>query len=141
MQSKHAPNNSIYPWTSSHFYRDQRNGVICTVFQGFFILSYTNIVNTDAAKCKKVQFVGLLDCSDLGLTELPKMDEDINVKVLELRKNNIKAITKSSLFAIFPNIVVVDLRENPLDLKKYSLQNCELKAIVQPHMYHQPRSV
>ena len=97
-------------------------------FSVFFIFACANIFNIDAAKCKKVQFVGLVDCSDLGLTELPKMDKDITVKVLDLRKNNIKAITESSLLAIFPNIVVVDLRENPLDCKKIQFTKLQVKS-------------
>ena len=59
-------------------------------FSVFLILSRTNIFNTDAAKCKKVQFVGLVDCSDLGLTKLPKIAKDINVKVLDHRKTTLK---------------------------------------------------
>ena len=97
-------------------------------FSVFFIFAFTNIFNIDAAKCKKVQFVALVDCSDLGLTELPKMDKDTNIKVLDLRKNNIIAITESSLLAIFPNIVVVDLRENPLDCTKIKFTKMRVKS-------------
>ena len=97
-------------------------------FSVFFIFACANIFNIDAAKCKEVQFVGLVNCSDLGLTELPKTDKDIKVKVLDLRKNNIKAITESSVLVIFPNIVVVDLRENPLDCKKIQFTKLQAKG-------------
>jgi hypothetical protein len=63
--------------------------------------------------CKLVRFVGVLDCVNVGLRNVPiiKKDRDA-VKVLDLRQNNITKLD-SKIMAAYPNLKLIDVRENP----------------------------
>jgi hypothetical protein len=63
--------------------------------------------------CKLVRFVGVLDCVNVGLQNVPIIQKDRDaVKVLDLRQNNITKLD-SKIMAAYPNLKLIDVRENP----------------------------
>ena len=85
-------------------------------FVRFFIVfsSLTLIItNGDERPCTFFRPLGILDCVDQGLRHVPILqDGRRDVKVLDLRQNNISTIGNTVL-TIYPNLKIVDLRHNP----------------------------
>lgn len=93
-------------------------------FVRFFIVfsSLTLIItNGDERPCTFFRPLGILDCVDQGLRHVPILqDGRRDVKVLDLRQNNISTIGNTVL-NIYPNLKIVGLRHNPGICRKINL--------------------
>jgi hypothetical protein len=77
------------------------------------ILTDSSIYGTQQRSCKLVKFVGVLDCVNVGLQNVPILKKDRDaVKVLDLRQNNITKLD-SKIITTYPNLKLIDVRENP----------------------------
>ena len=65
----------------------------------------------------------VLDCSDLGLDYIPNGYK--NVRVLDMRRNNISSVSEGTLLGLYPNI---DLRENPINCHKAIFSKIKVKV-------------
>ena len=77
-----------------------------------------NILNGSSAtpKCTERPSINLLDCSGLHLTSLPRFRQPkIWVESFDLKWNGIVYLNFSSLTIRFPNLLRLDVRENPID--------------------------
>ena len=68
----------------------------------------------------------VLDCSDLGLDYIPGGYK--NVRVLDMRRNNISSVSEGTLLGLYPNLVLIDLRENPINCRKAIFSKIKVKV-------------
>ena len=74
---------------------------------------------SDGSICKEVRTLRLVDCSGLGLSKLPKFSGKLKWAVtVNLRRNLITGISERELLSVFPGVVLVDLRGNPINCKE-----------------------
>ena len=86
------------------------------------------ITNGDERPCTFFRPLGILDCVGRGLRHVPILqDGRRDVKVLDLRQNNISAIG-SEVLTIYPNLKIVDLRHNPRICGKINLVGVTIKS-------------
>lgn len=67
--------------------------------------------------CKYVKAALLLDCSDRGLDRIPvpgAKEKKRSVRVLDLRRNNITLVNEKYVVQLYPGLVMIDFRENPI---------------------------
>lgn len=72
----------------------------------------------------------LLDCSNQGLNEIPvpKAEYMKSTRLLNLRKNNISQISEETVIKLYPGLVLVDLRENPINCDRMNFKKIKVKA-------------
>ena len=68
----------------------------------------------------------VLDCSDLGLDYIPGGYK--NVRVLDMRRNNISSVSEGNLLGLYPNLDLIDLRENPINCRKAIFSKIKVKV-------------
>ena len=69
-----------------------------------------------ALPCKELRLFSLIDCAGCDLEYIPHFElPKVWVKSLSLRRNNINAVNFSTLAIDFPNLKLIDLRENPFN--------------------------
>ena len=69
-----------------------------------------------ASRCLERHGIGLLDCVNLNLTVPPRpLRPKPWVRWLDLKINKIQTVNVTILLQGFPNLTLVDLRENPFD--------------------------
>ena len=57
----------------------------------------------------------MLDCSNMNLKHVPVGTvKDTRIRILSLRRNNIKAVNELDVIRAYPRLMYIDLRENPL---------------------------
>ena len=89
-----------------------------------------------ATHCIEVKLIGLLDCSGLALSSLPRTDHHRPttwVRSLDLERNNFVNINFSSVLANFPNVALVNLRHNPFNCVKV---NTKLVRVLSDCIYN-----
>lgn len=80
----------------------------------FFLVSLGYVLS----ECIYVRVAKVLDCSDQGLTKIPYVPTAANrrkyiIHVLNLRRNNVKSVSERELTNWYPELKMVDLRQNP----------------------------
>ena len=80
----------------------------------------------------------MLDCSDQGLNRLPMpwaVQKHGWVRVLDLKKNNISRINKRNVLKLYPRLVYLDLRNNPVDCSDIKFSKIKFKVDCRTTMY------
>ena len=104
-----------------------------------FILITLSFVRASTAKCIERQRFKLLDCTDMSLKTTNGLLYGTKpwVYVIDLRRNLLVWINDTLLLSVFPNLQLVDLRENPnidcrliLELKISVRSDCKTKALL-----------
>lgn len=68
-----------------------------------------------ASRCIERRWIGLLDCSRLRLVSLPHIDTPNRwVKMIELSQNSLATANLSMVLVDYPNVRLIDLRQNPI---------------------------
>ena len=68
----------------------------------------------------------VLNCCDLGLDYIPSRYK--NVRVLDMRRNNISSVSEGTLPGLYPNLDLIDLRENPINCRKAIFSKIKVKV-------------
>ena len=100
-----------------------------TVLYHLIVLSFfVSFVNCSERKtsCMYVNVAMVLDCSDLGLDYIPSGYK--SVRVLDMRRNNICSVSEGTLLALYPNLDLIDLRENPINCRKAIFSKIKVKV-------------
>ena len=85
----------------------------------FFILSFSLLVIQSTSICREHRLAKALDCSGLALKDINRITTADGkwVLSLSLRRNLLVSVNITKVLLLFPNIRLVDLRENPLDCR------------------------
>ena len=85
----------------------------------YFSFAHFLTTFSDGSVCKEVRTLHLVDCSGLGVSKLPKFSGRLKwVVTVNLRRNLITDIRERELLSVFPGVVLVDLRGNPINCKE-----------------------
>ena len=107
-----------------------------------FVLITQIFVRVSAVKCVEKQQFRLLDCSDMSLRTTDELLSEIKpwVYVIDFKRNLLVWINGTSLLYTFPNLQMIDLRQNPnvdcwriRELKINGKSDCNTKTVT-----HQP---
>ncbi len=78
-----------------------------------FVLLFLFVHLTFSTQCVEKRKLELLDCSGVNLIDLPQFGGKPWVKSLDLAGNALKSVNFTLLLTKFPNLRLVDLRQNP----------------------------
>ena len=93
-----------------------------------FLLSFV-ICMPMKTPCNYVKVAKILDCSNRGLSEIPMpgaKEKHRLVLVLDLRSNNITSVVEKYTLQLYPGLVMVDFRENPIDCTELAFSKVKL---------------
>ena len=93
-----------------------------------FMLSYV-ICMPMKTPCNYVKVARILDCSNRGLSEIPvptAKETHRLVRVLDLRSNNITSVAENYTLQLYPGLVMIDFRENPIDCTELAFSMVKL---------------
>jgi hypothetical protein len=88
-----------------------------------FFVSFDNCSERKTS-CMYVNVAMVLDCSDLGLDYIPSGYKN----VLDMRRNNISSVSEGTLLGLYPNLDLIDLRENPINCRKAIFSKIKVKV-------------
>jgi hypothetical protein len=72
-----------------------------------------------------------MDCSDKGFNHVPMpgaKQKNGLVRVLDLRRNNISSISERNVLELYHGLLVLDIRENPIDCGKVIFSKIKVKT-------------
>ena len=84
---------------------------VCTTIPAFLVCIDGTICVQDRCNCDK--YIGIIDCSRIGLYVVPYQDLDIgNYSQFLLCNNHLKYFNVSLITSLLPTVAVIDLRNN-----------------------------
>jgi hypothetical protein len=79
-----------------------------------FLFFFTVLPRMGASFCLEYPVIGKLDCSGENLNNVPYSKAMPWVRDADFSHNNVTVVNTMELLMLFPNIVRIDLRDNPL---------------------------
>ena len=111
----------------------------------FFILAFaSDCMCRDTSVCKYSKLASILDCSDQGFNQIPVPGakyKKLKITVLDLRRNNVSFISEKEVLELYPGVVVVDIRDNPVKCGQLVLSRIQIKSNCREIQYIHPSSV
>jgi hypothetical protein len=86
-----------------------------------FLLAFVTCIPMKM-QCKYIKVAMILDCANRGLNQIPvpgPKEKNRLVRVLDLRKNNITSGFENVVLQLYPGLVMIDFRENPIDCTRF----------------------
>ena len=114
-----------------------------------FVLITQIFVRVSAVKCVEKRQFRLLDCSDMSLRTTDELLSEIKpwVYVIDFKRNLLVWINATSLLYMFPNLQLIDLRQNPnvdcwriRELKINVKSDCNTKTVTRQPLLQTPSS-
>ena len=111
----------------------------------FFIFAFVcDCICQDTSVCTYSKLALILDCSDQGFDQVPvpgAKHKNLKIIVLDLRKNNVSFIFEKEVLQLYPGLVVLDIRDNPVKCGQLVFSRIQVKSNCRDIKYIHPSSV
>ena len=98
----------------------------------FFIFSFfCDCICQDTSVCTYSKLALILDCLDQGFDQIPvpgAKHKNLKIIVLDLRKNHVPFIFEKEVRQLYPGLVVLDFRDNPVKCGQLVFSRMQVKS-------------